>query len=106
MRYAGNLPPINNHQWRAMRLDDAAALAQLEMACAPIDGATHLLTQADWRVRLVDEVITAVNSIIAINHDGHIAAAVIQVGQHQSLCPIGDSLFGLGLLGAQSLTTG
>ena len=70
-----NLPQIRNYLWRAMRLDDTAVLIHFEKACAAIDGGTHLLTEDDWRGRLADEGFTAVNSIIAINPEGNIAAA-------------------------------
>jgi mycothiol synthase len=70
-----NLPQIPGHAWRAMRLDDAAALHRFEVACSELDGATRVRSQTDWQKMLADETRATADSVVAINEDGEVAAA-------------------------------
>ena len=45
-------PIVPGYTWRALRLEDAPALHQLELECVPIDGGTDLSTVEQYRERL------------------------------------------------------
>lgn len=70
-----DLPPIPGYVWRPMRLGDATALHHFEIACSKLDGATHLMSQADWQQKLADQAYAAAHSIVAVGESGKIAAS-------------------------------
>ena len=45
-------PIVPGYTWRALRLEDAPALHQLELECVPIDGGTDLSTVEQYREKL------------------------------------------------------
>ncbi len=66
---------LPGYTWRAMRLDDAVALHQFELACSQLDGATGLSSAAEWQHKLAGADRLAANSVIAMGEDGQVAAA-------------------------------
>jgi len=71
-----NLP---SHTWRPLRPEDAAALHQLELACAPIDGGTSIATIADQKTKLEeagDNLTT--DTLCAVDSTGRLAAGACE----------------------------
>lgn len=69
-----NLPTITGYAWRPIQASDAPALADFELACSLVDGATHLLGQTGWAQRLADGEHAANHSLLAIDSQSNIAA--------------------------------
>jgi ribosomal protein S18 acetylase RimI-like enzyme len=63
-------PSLPGHIWRPFQAADVTALLQLEQACAPLDGATHLRPAAAWQEVIQD----ADFSQVAVNAQGQVAA--------------------------------
>ncbi len=61
-------------QWRALRLDDAEKLADLELAAAGIDGATNLFGIQGWRRRLNEIADLERESVAGIADNGALSA--------------------------------
>jgi len=70
-----SLPTLPGSTWRPIRPADASALAQFEIDCARLDGATNVRTEADWLERLDDPAHAAEHSLLAAVGGGQIAAA-------------------------------
>jgi len=67
------LPTIPGYSWRALNSADIPALIRFELDCSRLDGATNLIGEAEWAEKLEN----AVDSVVAINANGEIAAAGI-----------------------------
>ena len=65
------LPTIPGYTWRALTPADIPALICFELACSRVDGATNLTGEAEW----VEKLKNAVDSVVASNVNGEIAAA-------------------------------
>ena len=70
-----NISESQELAWRAMRQDDAAMLAFFEAECATVDGSTAILNQVAWEQKLRDPDYNEVNSVIALDKNGLVAAA-------------------------------
>jgi mycothiol synthase len=74
-----SLPPpmrLAAHTWRPLRPEDAAALHQLELDCAPMDGGTSIASIAERKAKLEeagDNLTT--DTLCAVDSTGHLAAA-------------------------------
>ena len=70
-------PPIlHGHTWRPLGLEDAPALFQLEVDCAPIDGGTSIASISQWKTKLQeagDKLTT--DTLCAVDSTGRFAAA-------------------------------
>ncbi len=68
-------PPLPGYTWRALRQEDAAALYQLALDCAPLDGSTNVGTLASYQA-LLDELVStlATDTLCAVDADGRLAA--------------------------------
>jgi len=73
------LPPptrLPAHTWRPLRREDATALRELELACAPLDGGTSIAAVADQKTKLEqagDHLMT--DTLCAVDSTGRLAAA-------------------------------
>jgi len=69
-------PSLPAHTWRPLRPEDAAALFQLEVDCASVDGGTSIATIADQKTKLEqagDKLTT--DTLCAVDSTGRMAAA-------------------------------
>lgn len=69
-------PRLSDLTWRALRSEDAVALHQLELHCAPLDGDTCVATVADQKTKLKqagDKLTT--DTLCAMDSTGRLAAA-------------------------------
>jgi len=69
-------PRLPAHTWRPLRPEDAPALFQLEVDCAPTDGGTGIATIADQKTKLEqsgDKLTT--DTLCAVDSTGRLAAA-------------------------------
>jgi len=69
-------PSLPAHTWRPVRPEDAAALFQLELDCAPFDGGTSITTVAEQKAKLEeagDKLAT--DTLCAVDSAGRLAAA-------------------------------
>jgi mycothiol synthase len=67
---------LPDHVWRPLRREDATALRELELACAPTDGGTSIATIADQTTKLEqagDNLTT--DTLCAVDSTGQLAAA-------------------------------
>ena len=69
-------PIVPGYTWRALRLEDAPALHQLELECVPIDGGTDLSTVEQYREKLqgAGEKLTT-DTLCASDSAGRLAAS-------------------------------
>ena len=68
-------PNLPGHTWRPLRSGDAAALFQLEVDCAPVDGDTSIATITEWKAKLEeagDRLST--DTLCAVDSAGRLAA--------------------------------
>jgi len=70
-----NIPASLDLTWRVMRQADAAKLACFEADCSMVDGRTAILNQVAWEQKLRDPGYNEVNSVIALDNKGLVAAA-------------------------------
>ena len=69
-------PSLPSHTWRPLRNEDAVALHQLELDCAPVDGGTSIATIADQKRKLEgagDKLMT--DTLCAVDCAGRLTAA-------------------------------
>jgi len=69
-------PSLPGHTWRPLRREDAAALHQLELDCAPFDGGTSIATVAEQKAKLEeagDKLTT--DTLCAMDSRARLAAA-------------------------------
>ena len=69
-------PRLPAHTWRPLRREDAAALFQLEVDCAPIDGGTSIATVADQKTKLEQSGDNLrADTLCAVDSTGRLAVA-------------------------------
>ena len=68
------LPDIKGTEWRALRLQDGEALADLEVACKSIDGETALRDGAAWQREIGELENAKRDSVVAMGKNGRVAA--------------------------------
>ena len=69
-------PIVPGYTWRALRLEDAPALHQLELDCVPADGGTNLTTAEQYRGKLQEaEECLSTDTLCAADSAGRLAAS-------------------------------